>query len=806
MRKLIYLVLLVSILLLAGQIVFANILVPDQSSCSGSFYNPPGSSNHRCSDNGWNTDVCLCKTRIDGYCTACDDTSDGFRTCSLPDPTCCQKKFWFLDFDGDGYSTSAGTYVFQCLKPANYYLAADLIGVYTDCDDLDASINPGEIEICNGVDDDCDGSIDEDNVCGCYSQTDPVYPLENVFDITDSGLLHYFPFDGNAIDRKSNTITNIVGATLTPGKFGSAYNFDGINNHIDFLSSLPNSNEMTISFWSNYKGGGNTTTIFSDFTTVPCYDFVIDMNSTNIGVRADKTGSSSPCASLNYEGSKAVGGLYLGNSWHHIAWTIASGISKIFIDGEKVIEFNETGTNNDNHAEYPSIGSWWNSPSVRDDFFNGDLDDFAIFTKALSDCEIKKIAKGPNACLVDCAVNLIYCIGVLLPNSELFSPDENNGLLYSVNITLVDSNTSKKCESKCIEGYHIEGGICVEDIDASCTGIIPNNSTLCEDDTNLIGIADDVPRSLIGNDAIACTTLKCEYYCSENYILQDGGCVLKPGIKECGNNPDSDENPNETINDSMIIGKDNYSDTEPDKNWHYSNTATIDDVCVWKCIDEYVRQGNTCVTFVGDWDCEGEAPAGTGIIVGSDKYYILNYAPKSWEYSPSATGDMNCQWKCNSGYTRYGDSCIISGSRISDVNNIEFIKLAVEDRNIIATIQCSNNLTNAAISIIDEKNIDINKDIIFITEDGVVVTNGNLDCNTSPTKYVLKEDSSGMGTYVGDQQYLVMATIPQTCSICSRSGYIFYEKDAPTTIPDANLILAGVVACFAVFVISKKRI
>ena len=31
----------------------------------------------------------------------------------------------------------------------------------SDCNDSDATVNPGEIESCNGVDDDCDGELDE---------------------------------------------------------------------------------------------------------------------------------------------------------------------------------------------------------------------------------------------------------------------------------------------------------------------------------------------------------------------------------------------------------------------------------------------------------------------------------------------------------------------------------------------------------------------------------------------------------------------------------------------------------------------
>ncbi len=46
------------------------------------------------------------------------------------------------DEDGDGFSLSV------------------------DCDDSDPDVNPDASEICNQIDDDCDGATDEDNVCG----------------------------------------------------------------------------------------------------------------------------------------------------------------------------------------------------------------------------------------------------------------------------------------------------------------------------------------------------------------------------------------------------------------------------------------------------------------------------------------------------------------------------------------------------------------------------------------------------------------------------------------------------------------
>lgn len=89
-------------------------------------------------------------------CNGIDDNCDG-----VIDPV----TDYYVDADNDGYG-DANNSVSSC-TPVNGYVTDN-----TDCDDNDAAINPGVTEICNNLDDNCNGSIDEGVLTTYYADAD----------------------------------------------------------------------------------------------------------------------------------------------------------------------------------------------------------------------------------------------------------------------------------------------------------------------------------------------------------------------------------------------------------------------------------------------------------------------------------------------------------------------------------------------------------------------------------------------------------------------------------------------------------
>jgi hypothetical protein len=82
-----------------------------------------------------------------GYVSNADDCNDDS---ALINPN----TVWFLDNDGDGYGDNS-TATTSCVQPGPDYVLAG-----GDCDDTNEEVNPSAPEVCNGIDDNCNGLID----------------------------------------------------------------------------------------------------------------------------------------------------------------------------------------------------------------------------------------------------------------------------------------------------------------------------------------------------------------------------------------------------------------------------------------------------------------------------------------------------------------------------------------------------------------------------------------------------------------------------------------------------------------------
>ncbi len=127
---------------------------------------------------GFISDTCF-NVRADGSENRgddCDDTRGGTNpgasdVCGGGDQDCDgmvdeePSILYYFDADGDGYGVNADeSNVLACSPPTSSYTLLE-----GDCDETRPGVHPGVPEMCNGLDDDCDGSTDPG--CSCIEGT-----------------------------------------------------------------------------------------------------------------------------------------------------------------------------------------------------------------------------------------------------------------------------------------------------------------------------------------------------------------------------------------------------------------------------------------------------------------------------------------------------------------------------------------------------------------------------------------------------------------------------------------------------------
>ncbi len=293
--------------------------------------------------------------------------------------------------------------------------------------------------ICDGLDDDGDELIDEGNVCECYASpsVNPnlgnIYPANKIIPIQDKNVIAYYPFDGNSNNIKSSWNFLPLNGTVTftspsvKNNFNYSAYFNGeaslyLNNTTTFLDTP----DYSICLWYKQEANQPMQELISGREVEQSWiGLEIQTDEYNHTIRARDTYTSPvPAKSI----------------WQHVCYTKKGSNSKLYLNGE-IVNSNNNSLNTNPFPNFILIGRDWFYYDVSGyEYFKGNIDDLIILNRELSECEVKKLVKGPNACLEDCS-NTCYKKGNLpVPLHELkeLFNDQNLDTYLPLNNTLIN--------------------------------------------------------------------------------------------------------------------------------------------------------------------------------------------------------------------------------------------------------------------------------------------------------------------------------------------------------------------------------
>jgi Putative metal-binding motif/Secretion system C-terminal sorting domain/Ig-like domain CHU_C associated len=203
---------------------------------------------------------------------------------------------YYLDADGDGYGVS--TSVQGCTMPAGYATVAG------DCNDANEEAYPGESESCDGVDNNCNGNIDE----GCPSTTPGEEPYNALYQPA-----YYYSYCANFYGNLDGAFpsTNAHSTCITGED--KWYTFTAISEGVtiyigsylnDIVIELQDANGNLLDVENAVSGIG--TEIMNYYGLVSGHNYRVGIRNYNSGLSA--SGAFSGCIRLLKRGGSDSGG------------------------------------------------------------------------------------------------------------------------------------------------------------------------------------------------------------------------------------------------------------------------------------------------------------------------------------------------------------------------------------------------------------------------------------------------------------------------------------------------------------------
>ena len=200
-----------------------------------------------------------------------------------------------------------------------------------------------------------------------------------------SAILNDLWANGPVTDNATNPACNATGARV-PGEIGTALNLCGTGEFVQLPNNIVSTlHDFTISAWVNPTAEPAWSRIFDFGTGTGTYMFLTPSNGGNMRF-AITTGGSGAEQQLNAPGPLPIG------VWSHVAVTLSGTTGTMYVNGQVV------ATNTNMTLNPAALGNtqndWIGKSQFGDPMLNAKVDDFNIYSRALSASEIAALASG----------------------------------------------------------------------------------------------------------------------------------------------------------------------------------------------------------------------------------------------------------------------------------------------------------------------------------------------------------------------------------------------------------------------------
>jgi hypothetical protein len=180
--------------------------------------------------------------------------------------------------------------------------------------------------------------------------------------------------------------TLVNGPTWVAGKKNNAVNLDGSNDYVSFPSGLVSTlNDFTIATWVYYRSNTGWQRIFDYGSGTSTFMFLTPKSGAGNRLRF--------AIKLNGGSEQQINAASLSlNTWHHVAVTLSGGVGILYVNGVEVAR-NSSMTLKPSDLGSTSQNWIGRSQYSADPYLNGMIDDFRIYSRALSASEIATLAQ-----------------------------------------------------------------------------------------------------------------------------------------------------------------------------------------------------------------------------------------------------------------------------------------------------------------------------------------------------------------------------------------------------------------------------